>query len=409
MITRLLLTQGVNGENDCCEYLCTTSLLLNAMASLMHAFLVLICANGAGGEPNVNVIVHSHPWKTENSVSPGFVGLSIEFYNAHSMLKAPGMPQCLRNFYDLTSGDHEGPNLRIGGDSSDSSCWASETSLPQSNGRCDCSYNISSGDIDLYQSFHAKSPNVTFVLGTNFACSPTPTNVSIDFVRALSVSGMIDNGIVRALEVGNEIDKFPGRHRCVAPRMNTVTVCNAVLHCDSAQGWSAEQYASEFGAYAQAYEDAGLPPHKLQGAVFCNHNATFDASLPRYVQTYQRFIASISYHAYSLHGGSKPLLPPQFPLPSDTSSAFYHLQALLSEAATSGFARQYGGLSALPVPLVIGEGNTESGGGFANVSNTFASALWALDWLAAVSQQGAVAENLHGGRDECVRVCLGVR
>ena len=178
----------------------------------IHVFLILICANGAGGERNATVVVHKHRWKPESSISPGFVGLSIEFYNAHSMLEAPGMPQCLRNFYDLTSGVHEGPNIRIGGDSSDSSCWKSESSLPKS-GQCDCSYYISQDDIHLYQSFHAKSPNATFVLGTNFACSPTPTNVSIEFVRALSMSGVIDNGIVRALEVGNEIDKFPGRHR----------------------------------------------------------------------------------------------------------------------------------------------------------------------------------------------------
>ena len=182
------------------------------MGLSIHIFLILICANGAGGERNAHVIVHDQPWKPESSISPGFVGLSIEFYNARSMLEAPGMPQCLRNFYNLTSGAHEGPNIRIGGDSSDSSCWRSESFLPKSR-QCDCSYNISQDDIHLYQSFHAQAPNVTFVLGTNFGCSPTPTNASIDFVRALITSGMIDNGIVRALEVGNEIDKFPGRHR----------------------------------------------------------------------------------------------------------------------------------------------------------------------------------------------------
>ena len=177
---------------------------------MIIAFVVILFhANAVGRQKIVNISVHNRPWDAKNSVSPGFVGLSIEFYNARSMLEAPGMPQCLMNFYNLTRGHHEGPNLRIGGDSSDSSCWIDASST----GKCDCSYNISGDDIDLYQSFHAKAPNVTFVLGTNFACSPTPTNVSVDFVRALTTSGMIEKGIVRALEVGNEIDKFPGRHR----------------------------------------------------------------------------------------------------------------------------------------------------------------------------------------------------
>ena len=36
-------------------------------------------------------------------------------------------------------------------------------------------------------------------------------------------------------------------------------------------------------------------------------------------------LASVSYHAYSLHGGNKPVLPPDFPLPSNESSTLYHL------------------------------------------------------------------------------------
>jgi hypothetical protein len=101
---------------------------------------------------------------------------------------------------------------------------------------------------------------------------------------------------------------------------------------------------------------------------------------------------SLSYHAYSLHGGNKALLPPVWHEPSNNSSAAYHTRALLSSQASAGFAEKYRKPAAEAaggrLQLVIGEGNSESGGGRKGTSDTFAAALWCLDWLPSASKVG---------------------
>jgi hypothetical protein len=46
---------------------------------------------------------------------------------------------------------------------------------------------------------------------------------------------------------------------------------------------------------------------------------------------------------------------------------------------------------------VIGEGNSVSQGGAANISDVFGSALWAADFLCEISKVGATRHNFHGG------------
>jgi hypothetical protein len=49
------------------------------------------------------------------------------------------------------------------------------------------------------------------------------------------------------------------------------------------------------------------------------------------------------------------------------------------------------------VPYRMSEGNTCYGAGKKGVSDTFASALWVLDFWLALAQQGSIGVNLHGG------------
>ena len=50
-----------------------------------------------------------------------------------------------------------------------------------------------------------------------------------------------------------------------------------------------------------------------------------------------------------------------------------------------------------PVSLWAGEANSASCGGAPNVSETFASALWSLDFLSELNKAGVVGANFHGG------------
>jgi hypothetical protein len=72
--------------------------------------------------------------------------------------------------------------------------------------------------------------------------------------------------------------------------------------------------------------------------------------------------------------------------------------ALLERSASAGQAAIMRGIAkeVAPIPLWGGEVNSCSCGGCPNVSDTFAAALWALDFLSELSKAG-VQVNFHGG------------
>ena len=74
-----------------------------------------------------------------------------------------------------------------------------------------------------------------------------------------------------------------------------------------------EDYLREFAAHLEAFAAAGVPPGRVQAAVFCAFLPSFDSVLPALLSSSAPFatqLYALSYHAYSLHGGDKPLLPP---------------------------------------------------------------------------------------------------
>jgi hypothetical protein len=166
-----------------------------------------------------SVSVNGVPPPTAPKISPGFVGLSLETYAREAMLGTPAHPraalaQALANMARMTPGAHEGAVLRIGGNSADESCW-----LPEHGGRpiappsCNCAYNLTSVDLDAYRSFAALArnlgANVSFVLDTNLGCG-NPA-LAAAHIAAITNAGLWD--LVHAVEVGNEVDKFPGSKR----------------------------------------------------------------------------------------------------------------------------------------------------------------------------------------------------
>lgn len=76
---------------------------------------------------------------------------------------------------------------------------------------------------------------------------------------------------------------------------------------------------------------------------------------------------------------------------------------LLSDRAASHQAERLAPLAAAAaaagVEFVIGEGNSVACGGMAGVSDTFAAALWVLDFLPHLSKRGVRLFNFHSGPD----------
>ena len=268
------------------------------------------------------------------TVSPAFVGLSIELYNALPMLGAAAAPrramaQALLNFADMTPGPHEGPVLRLGGNSADSACWHAAAGLPAppppqgdhpgyrggGGDLCACGYNVTGADLAAYRAFAALTPrlNASFVLGGNLACGDAPRSAAL----AAAVTRARLWGLVRLVEASNKVDKFPGGGKRPA-------------------GWGYAAYEAEVAAHVTAYRAAGLPAgRRLQAAVFCDFQPAFDGGVLNgslAAGPLGAALGALSYHAYSLHGGSRAMLPPQWPAPSSSASTRYHRAALLSAA-----------------------------------------------------------------------------
>ncbi len=99
-----------------------------------------------------------------------------------------------------------------------------------------------------------------------------------------------------------------------------------------------------------------------------------------------------------LTGHHYPLGCAQMPPPS--------IEALLSSAGRGSAARSLATYmtvaSSNGIPLRIDEANSVSCGGVAGISNTFASALWAVGYITQTMAAGAVGINLQGNPTNCL-------
>jgi hypothetical protein len=202
--------------------------------------------------------------------------------------------------------NNAGPNIRIGGNSADTS-WFSDNPndpLPKNityritseqwrtgskvlNGYTSCAGN------DL-RSYLAAVPqwNGTVTIDVNFRQAADPS-WAVNHITA--VNTIIPWSLVDGIEIGNECDLY---------HENGIRTPN----------FTYTQYDPEFGAYAkvlrilarlvlgliplgalQAVAGAGMPTPRIQGATWCC--STFDASLQAYAKKYTpATLKSFSYH-----------------------------------------------------------------------------------------------------------------
>ena len=346
---------------------------------------------------SLQVVVEPSAVKLGPPVSPVFVGLSTETYEAVKLYGAAtprtALAQVLLNFKALTPGAKEGPVMRVGGVSADWSCWKTVADDNVSCQHCPgqkncqsvrcCQHNISEADLDAYAAFAgigAESTtfarlNASFALTTNLGYGPDPARA------AAQVAAILRHRVlpaVSSLEIGNEVASFHDGHR--------------------SRSYSFAEYSKELSEYVAAFRavdqaDRRLPAQFLQAAVFAHpYDWSRDTSLtmPAFLQQHASATYSLCMHSYALTGVEK-------------HAGNLSAETLLAPYCSKYHASTYAGLAAdaraAGVEFVIGEGNSVSGGGQANISDVFIAALWALDFLPEISQVGAVRFNFHGGID----------
>jgi alpha-N-acetylglucosaminidase len=354
----------------------------------------------------VSVTVGSAASASHRSVvSPVFVGLSTETYDAVKMYGSAAnsrqsVAQALLNFKDLTPGVHEGPVIRVGGDSADSSCWKTVSDNNCSckhcpgqkdciNVRC-CSYNITITDLDAYAAFAGVPEialqhdqysafaqlNASFVITLNLGYGPDPARA------AAEAGAILRHRVLRklqALELGNEPASFHDGHRARS--------YNFLNYSDDIQ-----QYLGSIHAL-----NSHLPPMEqlskrfLQAAVFAHpYDWSRDPSLSMsaFLLRYSLETFSLCVHSYALTGVERK---------AGNISRRTLLSPYCSKYHASTYAKLAADARAAGVQFVIGEGNSVSEGGQTNISDVYTSALWVVDFLCEIAKVGAARFNVHGG------------
>jgi hypothetical protein len=170
-----------------------------------------------------------------------------------------------------------------------------------------------------------------------------------------------------AIEIGNEADAYD-------------------RHGLRSLGWSFSRYTSQVSAYRRAIARE-TPGIRLAGP---------DVSGSTVFKQWGPAEAS-TQHPALLTGHHYPLGCQDTPAPS--------IAALLSPTVRIGervSLYRYGMIShAAHIPFRITEAGSVSCGGRPGVSNTFAAALWATDYIAAAMRQGIMGINLHGNLANC--------
>ncbi len=338
------------------------------------------------------------------AIAPGFVGLSLEYTAIPAWAGTdPGAPDPLlvKLLDDLAPGAVTGrvrasasqgasgqgsagaakaaaarsseraplpvPVLRIGGNSSDWS-WYSPHHRPRPPGiRFTLDANWNATTQALVTAAHA-----SIIAGLNLKADD-PRLVS-DEAAAFATLGRGANTQI-TFELGNEPEKFGSQTFYVTRRRRAIAA--------RPRRYSFRSYAADFDRFSP------LVPAANPLAAPAVGRQSWWPPIPAFLASHPR-LKLVTLHVYPLHdcvahpeGAASPSIP-------------HLLLASASRGAAATVAPYVGPAHRYGARLRIDELNSVSCGGARGVSDTFASALWALDTLFAMAQVGADGVNIHG-------------
>jgi hypothetical protein len=311
----------------------------------------------------VRIAVSDSP--TGRPVAPGFVGLSLEYTTVEAYAgRDPRAinPVLVRLIGNLAS--HERPVLRIGGDSADWG-WVRTRGLRRPKG---VRFALGQRWVNVTRALAAET-SARLILDLNLeANSP----------RAMAAQARAFRGVGRraltAFELGNEPELFGS-----VPWIQTSPTHRVF---GRRHGYKFENYVREFERFAKVLpRSVPLAGPATGGPRWIPRVASFLAAEPR------ARLATI--HLYPLHRCYVNQLGPTGP----------SIPNLLSPPASAGLAAgiapYVSEVHALGAKLRVDELNSVSCSGAPGVSDTFASALWALDVLFHLAQAGVDGVNFH--------------
>lgn len=305
------------------------------------------------------------PFVEGQPVPPGFVGLSLEYpaLTAYAGTDPDSLNPVFERLVGNLSPGHA-PVLRIGGDSADGTWWP----VPAMKKPPGVTYALTDDWLAvagaLTRKLHAR-----VLLGLNFEADQP----ALAAAEAHALSSAIGSRPLLGFELGNEPELYgtfpwyrtssdegvPGRPR----------------------GYGFAAFQADYRTFAGELGDVPLAGPATGGPGWNRYLGRFLAAEPT--------VRMVTVHRYPLQVCFTPV----------TSSRYPTVAHLLAREATTGLGTSFASAVAVAhrhgLPLRVDELNTVSCGADPSISQSGASALWALETLFELARAGVDGVNLH--------------
>jgi hypothetical protein len=283
------------------------------------------------------------------SIGSGFAGLSYEKSMMCGRLFAASNANLVGLFELLGPGV-----LRLGGFAVDQCVW-------NPNGAGKTANEIAPADVDSLAGF-LKATGWQCIYGVNLGGAANGTTTpDLAAAEVAYVAQKLGSSLI-GVEIGNECDGYgaPGSY--------------------FAGNWSLAQFETQWSQFQSAIL-AATPGVPITGPASGSNVTSWTVPFAQAVT--RKGLSMMTQHYYRGDGHASTstaanLIAPDAILPK--------CMALLNAATKS-----------TGIPFRMGECNSYFNGGAMGVSNSFASALWVLDFMFGCAQGGATGVNLHGG------------
>jgi hypothetical protein len=298
-------------------------------------------------------------------IAPGFIGTSTEFWAVKDYTGRdpnhinPVLVQLLRN---LAAGGQ--PVLRIGGNSTDQTWWPMKGVIPGGGVK----YGLTNGWLRTTKAL-AQALNAKLILGVNLADGQP----ALAAAEARAFIQGIGRQYIDAIEIGNEPDVYGQFAWYRAP--------DGRVFFSRRSTYSLSDFEADFARWR-----AALPVVPLAGPATAE--LVWLSGLDNFISA-ESNLSVVTLHRYALRGCNHTASSPLFP----------SIPNLLSDASSQTLAQNLAPYVAVAdahaVPFRVDELNSASCGGVKGLSDTFASALWALDTLFNLASVGVDGVNIH--------------
>ncbi len=335
-----------------CAFACAAVLIALA-GSASGLALAPVALGRTARRPPAPVPVSVHGAQAGAPVASGFIGLSFEVSSLTQIASYADRGDMVAMLRSLGPGV-----LRFGGVSADTRVAWTDASTPRPAW---ASSVIDPEDLGALGQLAAQSGwRVLLTLGLGHY---EPQAAAREAAAARAEMGES----LEAIELGNEPDAY-------------------ALHGLRSQPWTVVQYNEQIAAYRGAI-NAAVPGLALAGPDVSGSGALETWGLSDVVYEPP---ALLTGHHYPLGCAERP--PP---------TIARLLSATIRRREAASLERYTALMQQSEIPLRLDEANSVSCGGVAGISNTFASALWATDFIARAMSVGLEGINLEGNPANC--------